>query len=234
MSQLILPLRLDDHAVFTSFHPAGNETLVAELEQVAGGNGSGAWIYGGHAVGKTHLLQAVCAAIGDNCVYLSRDTLASASPALLEGLAARQLVAIDDSDALFGDPDWELALFTLFNELQYAGGQLLIAAQTTQRESPVRLADLASRLRQLPTFRVQALDDAARINALKLRAGHRGLDLPDETAHYMLNRSRRDMRSLYELLDHLDVEALRAQRRLTVPFVRDVLKSSQASVRRLS
>ena len=32
------------------------------------------------------------------------------------------------------------------------------------------------------------------------------------------------MASLYDVLDVLDEEALRAQRRLTVPFVRDVLK----------
>jgi DnaA family protein len=38
-------------------------------------------------------------------------------------------------------------------------------------------------------------------------------------------RSRRDMRSLYELLDKLDLAALRAQRRLTIPFVRDVLRA---------
>jgi chromosomal replication initiation ATPase DnaA len=35
------------------------------------------------------------------------------------------------------------------------------------------------------------------------------------------------MASLYELLDKLDLEALRAQRRLTIPFVRDVLKLPQ-------
>jgi hypothetical protein len=32
------------------------------------------------------------------------------------------------------------------------------------------------------------------------------------------------MASLYDVLDVLDEEALRAQRRLTVPFVRNVLK----------
>ena len=65
---------------------------------------------------------------------------------------------------------------------------------------------------------------ADRAQALQLRATHRGLDLPDETASYLLSRSRRDMASLYDVLDVLDEEALRAQRRLTVPFVRDVLK----------
>jgi hypothetical protein len=36
------------------------------------------------------------------------------------------------------------------------------------------------------------------------------------------------MASLYDLLDKLDLEALRAQRRLTIPFVRDVLRGTDA------
>ena len=64
---------------------------------------------------------------------------------------------------------------------------------------------------------------------LQLRAQHRGLELPDETAAYLIRRSRRDMASLYGLLDKLDLEALRAQRRLTIPFVRDVLKQDFGS-----
>ena len=74
-----------------------------------------------------------------------------------------------------------------------------------------------------PLVQVQPLGEADRIRALQLRAHHRGLDLPDDTARYLLSRSRRDMASLYRLLDKLDSEALRAQRRLTIPFVKEVL-----------
>jgi DnaA family protein len=82
---------------------------------------------------------------------------------------------------------------------------------------------LQSRLARLATFQVRTLSDEERIEALQLRAEHRGLDLPDDTARFLLSRSRRDMASLYELLDKLDEEALRAQRRLTIPFVKEVL-----------
>ena len=53
----------------------------------------------------------------------------------------------------------------------------------------------------------------------------RGLELPDETWQWLQRRLPRDMRSLYELLDTLDEAALAAQRRLTVPFIRDVLRA---------
>ena len=60
--------------------------------------------------------------------------------------------------------------------------------------------------------------------ALVLRARHRGLELPEETARFLASRARRDMASLHALLDRLDDQALVAQRRLTIPFVKDVLR----------
>lgn len=227
MSQLVLPLRLADHAVFASFLADGNETLVATLEGIAADDaGQGCWLSGAPATGKTHLLQAVCERAGDRSVYLPLNTLADAGPGMLEGLATRELVCIDDVDQVAGENDWDVALFNLFNELQEVGGQLIVAAGAAPRECGFALADLASRMSRLPVFRVHALDDNQSVAALQLRARHRGLELPDESAAYMLKRSRRDMASLYELLDKLDLEALRAQRRLTIPFVRDVLQQA--------
>jgi DnaA family protein len=227
MSQLVLPLRLADHAVFASFFEHGNESLVATLSDLARGavDSHGCWIWGAASTGKTHLLQAVCESAGDRSVYVPLSMFAAAGPAILEGLASRELICIDDIERVAGNADWELALFELCNETFDAGGQLIVAASTAPRECPIGLADLASRLSRLPVFRIHALDDAERMEALQLRARHRGLKLPDETASYLIKRSRRDMASLYALLDQLDLEALRAKRRLTIPFVREVLES---------
>ena len=71
MSQLALPLQLADHAVFASFHAAGNETLLATLRRLAAGEGGeGCWLWGGVSTGKTHLLQAVCDRAGDQSIYV--------------------------------------------------------------------------------------------------------------------------------------------------------------------
>jgi len=224
MTQLVLPIRLADHAVFASFLANGNEPLVATLSELAGGGaGAGCWIWGAPATGKTHLLQAVCESAGDRSVYLPLAMLRDAGPGILEGFASRTLICLDDIDAVAGNSDWESGLFGLANQLFDAGGQLLVAAHSTPRESAIELPDLESRMSRLAVFQVRPLNDEQCVDALQLRAAHRGLELPGETARYLLKRSRRDMASLYELLDKLDLEALRAQRRLTVPFVRDVL-----------
>jgi DnaA family protein len=225
MTQLVLPLRLDDHAVFDSFLADGNESLVGTLVALAdGGIGHGCWIWGAPSTGKTHLLQAVCDRAGDQSVYLPLRVIADAGPELLDGLESRALVCIDDLDLVAGDSGWEVALFGLINQLTDGGGQLLVAANTAPRECPIALADLASRFSRLPVFHLHSLDDDQRVAALQLRASHRGLELPDDAAQYLIRRSQRDMTSLYALLDKLDLEALRAQRKLTVPFVRDVLQ----------
>ena len=226
MSQMALPLQLADHAVFASFFASGNETLVSTLQALAGGEqGQGCWLWGAAATGKTHLLQAVCARGGDQSIYLPLAALSAAGPVILEGLADRSVICIDDIDTVAGDRDWEVALFNLYNELHYNSGQLVASATAAPRECGFGLADLESRMSRLPVFQVHALDEEDRAEALQLRAGHRGIDLPDETAVYLLRRVPRDMASLYALLDKLDLEALRAKRRLTIPFVRDVLNA---------
>ncbi len=225
MTQMALPLRLADHAVFASFLSIGNEALVATLADLASSDGGqGCWLWGPSAIGKTHLLQAVCDSAGDRSVYVPLRMLADAGPEILDGLAGRDIICIDDIDAVAADPAWEGALFTLCNQVLDADRILIVSAAMSARECPISLPDLQSRLARLPIFQVQPLGENERVMALQLRARHRGLDLPDDTARYLLTRSRRDMASLYGLLDKLDLEALRAKRRLTIPFVKSVLE----------
>ena len=224
MGQLALPLKLADHAVFDSFVAGGNEVPVAALRDIAAGGSGSAFLWGPPATGKSHLLQAVCAQVGDRSVYVPLRDLGPAGPAVIDGMDRRDVVCIDDLDAVAGDGDWEMGLFRLYNDLLARAGRMIVAATAAPREAGIRLADLQSRLTQLPTYRLEPLDDAGRVEALKLRADLRGLELPDDTARYLLTHSRRDMASLYAVLDRLDDEALRAKRRLTVPFVSAVLK----------
>ncbi len=59
---------------------------------------------------------------------------------------------------------------------------------------------------------------------MQLRAAQRGMDLPEETATYLQRRVPRNLAWLCDFLDALDEASLSAQRRLTIPFVRDVLR----------
>ncbi|MGA8204867.1 MAG: DnaA regulatory inactivator Hda, partial [Woeseiaceae bacterium] len=169
MNQLALPLRLADHAVFGSFLATGNETLVATLTELAeGGAGAGCWLWGIAATGKTHLLQAVCDRAGDRAVYLPLAQFAAADPGLLEGMASRELICLDDIHAVAGSAAWEHALFGLVNQTLDASRPLIVAAAMPPRQCPIELPDLASRLARLPVFQAHPLADGDRAAALQL------------------------------------------------------------------
>ena len=51
-------------------------------------------------------------------------------------------------------------------------------------------------------------------------------ELPEETGQFLLRRLPRNMTALCTFLDELDEASLVAQRRLTVPFVKAVMKSA--------
>jgi DnaA-homolog protein len=58
---------------------------------------------------------------------------------------------------------------------------------------------------------------------LHQRAQRRGLAIDDAALDWLMRRVGRDLGSLTQLFDRLDRAALAAQRRLTVPFLREVL-----------
>jgi DnaA family protein len=68
------------------------------------------------------------------------------------------------------------------------------------------------------------LDEAGRRELLRRRAEARGLQLDDGVLDYLFRRVGRDLGNLTALLDRLDRASLAAQRRLTVPFLRQILE----------
>jgi len=220
--QLPLRLQLRDSATFDNFHDEGNELA---LQALRAGGGDSLYLWGPAGCGKSHLLQAACHA-APGAVYLPLGGIAGAQPAIFEGLEAIPVVAIDDLGLVAGAADWEAALFHLYNRIREAGGRLLLAAEGSPAALGFRLPDLVTRLGWGLVFRLQPLGDAGRRRALQLLARHRGFELPDEVADYLLRRQPRDMNSLFALLERLDEASLAAQRRLTIPFVRGLLQRS--------
>jgi DnaA family protein len=173
------------------------------------------------------LLQALCAATAGPAAYIPLASISNAAalPAeALRGFADLRVVCVDEADAVAGNLDWEQALFRLFNEAQEARSRLVFAARAAPRAILWRLGDWRSRAAACLVYQVRELDDAGRARALELRAAQRGLKLPAETLDYLMRRMPRDLRSLFEVLDELDEASLAAQRRLTIPFIREALE----------
>ena len=221
MKQLALGVRLRADAVFASFWPGLNDEIVAALQLP---NTAPLWLWGAHGTGKTHLLQAVCAAAGADAAYFPLDRSLALPPEALSGFERTAVLCVDDVDAVGGDLEWERALFRLFNEAGDLRTRLVFAAAAPPRQGAWLLKDWRSRAAACVVYQLRELDDKGCIEALRLRAAQRGLQLPYETFEYLLKRMPRDIRSLFEVLDALDEASLVAQRRLTIPFIRDALE----------
>jgi len=228
MQQLPLEVTLADYALFETFCAGPNAACVHALRELATVAAySFAWIWGPPDSGRSHLLQAcvnAADAAGGRSAYLPLDPEVGLTPEVIEGLDACDVICVDDVDAVAGNAAWERALFLLYEGVRVRGGRLVMAAEHAPLHCGFALPDLASRFTSGATFRLRSLSDEDRVRAMQLRAGWRGLELPDDVARYVIARVERGTGSLFGLLDRLDREALVAQRRLTVPFVREVLK----------
>ena len=180
---------------------------------------------GAHAARERLICCRPCAAAaGEAAAYFPLDRSLALPPEALAGFEHIRVLCVDDVDAVAGDSAWERALFRLFNEAAESADP--VDFRRRRAAAPGRLASrgLAFARRRVHVYQLRELDDAGRIEALRLRAAQRGLQLPYETSEYLLKRMPRDLPSLFDILDQLDEASLVAQRRLTIPFIRDALE----------
>lgn len=230
-AQLPLALRTPADQRFDSYVGAADGAL-AQLQALARGDAAD-WIYlhGPAATGKTHLLLAACRLADDSgrpAAYLPLASAAGRAGDALAALHGHALVAIDGIEAIAGDAADELALFDFHNRAHDAGTGVLYAARAPADALPIALPDLRSRLAQCTRVSLQPLDDDGLRRVLEDRARRRGLQLDAAALDWLLKRVGRDLASLAALLDRLDRASLAAQRRLTVPFLRQVLGEDAA------
>ncbi|MCG5528527.1 DnaA regulatory inactivator Hda [Halorhodospira halophila] len=226
--QLPLNIRWNAAAELDRFVPGENDTALRLVTDLADGvlEAPALYLHGPHGVGKSHLLQGACRRVtsaGGVAVYLPLDQLLGHGAAVLDGWEQAQLIALDDLDALHGRDEWQGAVFHLYNRVVERGGRLLFAGQRPPAELPLELPDLRSRLGWGPVVAVREPDEATCLAILRQRAAQRGLELPDATARYLIRRLPRELPGLLAFFETLDRASLAAGRRLTVPFVREIL-----------
>lgn len=225
--QLPLNVSLDDDATFANFYTGDNTTVVDALKQPLGSvMASSVFMWGALGSGRSHLLQAACHYAqqqGHSTLYVSMLDWQELSPALFENLEHCQLVALDDLQAIVDQAAWQEALFHFYNRAQQTGTRLLFAADHAPRTLGMNLADLTSRLCHGLVFHLQTLSDDQKVAAIVLRAKNRGLDLSAGVSSFLLNHYQRDMMALFQLLERLDLASIAAQRKITLPFVKQVL-----------
>ncbi|GAA3913171.1 DnaA regulatory inactivator Hda [Litoribacillus peritrichatus] len=231
--QLPLDIQLKQEANFDNFWVGENAPVFEAFKMLAGGFHSpqefqetNYFLWGGEGVGKTHLLQAVCnhvAALNIDCAYIPLAELMKYQPEVLQGLEQMRLVCLDDIHCILGRRDWQIAIFHLFNKLRDQGHTLVVSSDQSALHIPIELADLKSRLSWGLTFKLDPLSEQGAKDLLIDQSLKRGLEMTEEVADYIISRARRSAPELIETLDALDLASLSAKRKLTRPFVKEVL-----------
>ena len=225
--QLPLALRWPAHQRFETFNAGSNEAALGQLSAVVRAVES-PWLYlaGPSGSGRTHLLIAACAAANDNghsAQYLPLSTLRAPRADAIRGFGGSDLLAIDDVDSIVGDAGAEHALFDLYNRCRAERATLLFAARAAPAQLGLGLPDLVSRLSACTQIALKPLDEVERRKLLYERGLARGIELDDNALDWLFTRRKRDLNSLFDLLDRIDTASLAAQRRVTIPFLRGLL-----------
>ena len=225
--QLPLSIQLNTEATLADFCWGNNGVLQQQLMlSFTGMSERLFYIWGNAGSGKSHLLQACCQYLSNSqsAIYLPLEILNSWGPRIIDGLEEQLLVCIDDVETIANQPEWEEALFHLFNRAKENERTILIiTGKLPPSQLHVRLPDLKSRLSWGLVMQINELEDEDKIATLKIQAAKRGFVLPLSVGQFLINRCSRNMHDLLGLLNRLDEASLIAQRKITIPFVKDIL-----------
>ncbi|MFC4656697.1 MULTISPECIES: DnaA regulatory inactivator Hda [Rheinheimera] len=226
--QYTLAVTLPEDETLDSFYGAEQSPAVAAIKAVLTGKAPRhpLYLFGASGSGKSHLLYASCVKaqeLGLTSQLLSLDDYKAWSPRILDGLEELDLVCLDNIQAIHADLTWQVAVFDLYNRMLEQGKVLIIVADAAPTDLGLKLPDLVSRLQACTSFQLRLLMDDDKQKLLQQKAHLRGMELPDEVARFLLNRQQRDIRDLVRILDLLDKASIVHQRRLTIPFVKEIL-----------
>lgn len=217
--QLPLPFQHQPTYAAADFLEApSNEAALAWLDRTADWPDQRLALWGQAGCGKTHLLRLWAGPRG---------------AALLEGPALRGLpalppaggVALDDAAAMAEEP----ALLHLLNAAREARLPVLLAARTPPARWPVRLPDLASRLRAVTSVEIMPPEESL-LRALLLRLlADRQLGVRPDLQDWLLLRLPRSPAALREAVARLDQAALAAGGAVTRQIAAAVMAAMGAS-----
>ncbi len=219
--QLPLELATAANQTFDSFVAEGNRDLLSilkdELPQFS-------FLWGGQAVGKSHLLSAIENNVHQKGLMVMKVTAEQMLFDTLEFILPESLslLMVDDVDQLSGSRKTEMLLFNLFNHCQINSIQLVFASVLSSRDSLWQLPDLRSRLNSGLVAEVLPLKGSSAVQLFERELKNLGVIYQQNVISYVNKHWSTDYSGLYMKLQQIAALTLRERRKLTVPLLKKI------------
>ena len=131
-----------------------------------------------------------------------------------------------DSEALILYFSYELRISSdaiRYERIQTTDTSMVVASHDSPKGINFFLPDLASRFSMSVIHQLEMLSEVEILSAIQMHAEVRGFNLPNESANYLIRRVERNVGSLIDIIEILDYESLSKQRKLTIPFIKNIL-----------
>lgn len=227
MTQIALPLSFDRHFSFDNFITEHADFVVASLKSLfISDTESIVGLWGGSDSGKTHLLNA-CALFAReqliNFQFYDGYQLVDCDPAQFDEFDSDNLLIVDNLDAVCGNRDWEAFFYGYINQCRDLDRRLVFSLSGKPQGLSCVLPDFQSRLSWGLLLELAVPGDVEIEYIIESRARLLGLTLSKEVLAYLLSHFSRRLSDQIQLLRTLDTVSLSAQKKITIPLIKQVL-----------
>ena len=227
--QLALQIQKNERASLDNFFISKNNNKAIQiLKNILERSSNGAQIFiddlGSN--GKSYLLQAICndfSNSNNSTIYVPMQEAINLEPSILEGINDLNLICLDDIDLINNQRDWELALFNLINECYEKDCFLLLSGSIDKLEV---IPDLISRIKKMEILRLKAIDDDELFRATQAISKNLNIEISDKNMNYLINNSRRDIKTVFRTLSQLEIESLERKKSIGLNLIKEVIQSS--------
>ncbi len=203
------------------------------------------FLHGGVGLGKTHLLQSLCAALlerdpSTRILFLSCETFVNHFISALENgdLSAFRnkyrnvdVLVVDDIHMLANKERTQEEFFNTFNTLYNAGKQIVLSSDSSPKEIPALQERLVSRFKWGLVTEIEKPCYETRMAILRRKGRARGRELPEDVASLIAENIDSNIRELEGAVTRVLGFAMLNSKEVTVELARSVLQDSFVSRR---
>lgn len=223
------PLHFEFRAnqTFDDFFAGANAPIINDLKRCILSQGEQQiFLWAKTGQGKSHLLQACCHYAQQNekqSFYLDLARYRFHKPAIFLGLDDYEIACIDNVDAVIGLEKWERALSAFMQRHYERGHRLILSATDLPNHMMIKTADIKANLSWGLMVQLKTLVNTNSVDALIFRADAMGLEISPQVARFLTIQHQAELDNLWAMLEKLDRASLSAKRKLTLPFLKQLL-----------